>query len=533
MRFTRQFYDPLHVAFVMLILGAAALAWFYYESAKWFGENIESITTTSSVVEGYREISGLTRIEIDDLGVRLLQQDNGDSSADRQTRVAALREVVSSLEANIAHGDFSSGQNGENREVQRFREFQAITEDILRTAEEIDQALQESRWSDATIAWNMLVAADYPKTMEELIDATIEDQGRQIRLVSAATISRTDFVATKLPFIMALLVLLFLILIYLISRGMSRSVSALNEGAGAFIDGDLDYQIPELKQKEVAQVAAALNKMAMELSDSRKRLKDTTVRLESIVKERTRELTVSNKRLAELDRNRRKLLADISHEFRTPLTVIRGESDLILRGEPKAKADWKAAFVRILGQVDHAANLVDDLLFIARADAGEPRFNFGSVSVARLVDSLCDEFATKAQQKNISIERHTREGAIPVYGDEERLRQVFAILMDNALRYSRPNGRVKVTVLKEDGHLNITFRDYGIGLTEEEAEMAFERFYRGHDAQKHASGTGLGLPVAKAIVQGHNGTISMAGEPDVGATVTVKLPIADQFKGDS
>jgi signal transduction histidine kinase len=81
--------------------------------------------------------------------------------------------------------------------------------------------------------------------------------------------------------------------------------------------------------------------------------------------------------------------------------------------------------------------------------------------------------------------------------------------------------------------LNITFRDYGIGLTEEEAEMAFERFYRGHDAQKHASGTGLGLPVAKAIVQGHNGTISMAGEPDVGATVTVKLPIADQFKGDS
>jgi signal transduction histidine kinase len=106
---------------------------------------------------------------------------------------------------------------------------------------------------------------------------------------------------------------------------------------------------------------------------------------------------------------------------------------------------------------------------------------------------------------------------------------VFAILMDNALRYTNPGGRVEVRVLKTNENVEITFTDTGIGLSEEQTELVFERFYRAPDAEAQAPGTGLGLPVAKAIVEAHKGTISLKGKPGEGATATVILPVGNQF----
>jgi signal transduction histidine kinase len=106
---------------------------------------------------------------------------------------------------------------------------------------------------------------------------------------------------------------------------------------------------------------------------------------------------------------------------------------------------------------------------------------------------------------------------------------VFAILMDNALRYSNPGGRVEIQVLRTNENVEITFTDTGIGLSEEHSELVFERFYRAPNAEAQAPGTGLGLPVAKAIVEAHNGTISLKGKLGEGATATVTLPVGSQF----
>ena len=222
--------------------------------------------------------------------------------------------------------------------------------------------------------------------------------------------------------------------------------------------------------------------------------------------------------------NRRKLLADISHEFRTPLTVIRGESEIALRGTNKTKTDYRETFHRIVDQADHTTRLVDDLLFMARADAGEPRLKLHSVAIASMVDSVCKEFDAKSKQMGVSIKQSRDGPKAVVLGDAGRLRQVFAILIDNALRYSDSGGRVEVHVSEKNSKIFISFRDHGIGITEEEAELAFERFYRGKKAEEHARGTGLGLPVAKAIVEAHQGNISLQGRPGEGATATVTLP---------
>ena len=115
-------------------------------------------------------------------------------------------------------------------------------------------------------------------------------------------------------------------------------------------------------------------------------------------------------------------------------------------------------------------------------------------------------------------------------GDAGRLRQVFTVLIDNALRYSKSGDRVEVGLHREERDVIITVQDTGIGLTREESRQAFQRFFRGNKAQGHARGTGLGLPVAKAIVEAHKGTISLEGEPGKGAMATVILPAEEKLK---
>ena len=270
--------------------------------------------------------------------------------------------------------------------------------------------------------------------------------------------------------------------------------------------------------------------MARQLAEHRTGLHDSNVRLESIVEERTRALKSSNEILELVDENRRKLLADISHEFRTPLTVIRGEAEIAMRGKNKTKAEYHETLGRIMEQADHTTRLVDDLLFIARADAGEPRLKVRPVSVSSLLGAACKDFKPRAEQNEITIVQDLMIGNVVVMGDAGRLRQVFTILIDNALRYSKAGDKVEVSLDRDGDDIIVKVQDTGIGLTKEESRQAFQRFFRGGEAQGHARGTGLGLPVAKAIVEAHKGIITLAGKPGEGALATVILPAEDKLK---
>jgi len=243
-----------------------------------------------------------------------------------------------------------------------------------------------------------------------------------------------------------------------------------------------------------------------------------------------RALKSSNDMLELVDENRRKLLADISHEFRTPLTVIRGEAEIAIRGKSKTKAEYLESLERIIEQSDQATRLVDDLLFMARADAGEPRLKVRPVSVDSLLGPVCGDFSAKAEKRKVTLKQSFGDENAVVMGDPGRLRQVFAILVDNALQYSMKGGTVEVNLERIDSEVVVTVRDEGIGLTKEEAQQAFQRFFRGGHAQGHARGTGLGLPVAKAIVEAHKGSITLQGKPGKGALATVILPAENKLK---
>ena len=169
--------------------------------------------------------------------------------------------------------------------------------------------------------------------------------------------------------------------------------------------------------------------------------------------------------------------------------------------------------------------LVNDLLFVARQGAGAARLNLQSIDLSELLQKVCGDAKVIAHEKSVDIAFANGSAHDMVRGDPARLRQLFLVLLDNAVRYSKSDSEVKVEIGKSGGEVTVRVSDHGIGIPPEELERIFERFRRGGNAAAmNEEGLGLGLPVAKAIVEAHKGRIEMASRVGEGTTVTVALP---------
>jgi signal transduction histidine kinase len=244
-----------------------------------------------------------------------------------------------------------------------------------------------------------------------------------------------------------------------------------------------------------------------------------------VVEERTEELRQANQSLRKVDETRRAFFADISHELRTPLTIIRGEGEIALRGKNKPVAEYKSSISRIVEQAKHLSLLVNDLLFIARQGADAARLNLQTIDLGSLLQKVCGDAKVIAHPKAVDITYANGSAQDFVHGDPARLRQLFMVLLDNAVRYSNSKGAVKVDIASSGGEVRVRVSDHGIGIAPEELDGIFERFRRGGNATElNEEGLGLGLPVAKAIVEAHKGRIEMDSRLGEGTTVMVALP---------
>ena len=322
-----------------------------------------------------------------------------------------------------------------------------------------------------------------------------------------------------------LAVLATLALVLLLLRGLRAPLAELLRGTGKLAEGDLSHRISISGRDEFADLGQSFNRMAGDLQAHQKALQDAHANLETLVEERTEELRRANESLRQIDETRRGFFADISHELRTPLTVIRGEGEIALRGTNKRVPEYKRSIERIVEQAKHLSVLVNDLLFIARQGAGAARLNMQPIDLGDLLKKVCGDAKVIAHGKNIDVAFVNGNAHDMVRGDPARLRQLFLVLLDNAVRYSKSKGAVKVEIGSADGEVRVRVSDRGIGIPPEELEGIFERFRRGGNAASmNDEGLGLGLPVAKAIVEAHKGRIEMASRPGEGTTVTVALP---------
>jgi heavy metal sensor kinase len=233
-----------------------------------------------------------------------------------------------------------------------------------------------------------------------------------------------------------------------------------------------------------------------------------------------------NELLSRLNRsfeNMREFMADASHELRTPLSVIRGEADVALSLD-RDRAEYKETLEIIQDEARRLSRIVDDMMALARADAGQYQLKIEEFYLNDLVEEACRAMKVIATAKGVFLTADLA-GDVAFAGDADLLRQLVMNLLDNAINYTPSGGSVSVKLTSEQSAVKIIVSDTGIGIPAEAAAHVFERFYRVDKARSRADGgSGLGLAIARWIAEAHKGSIDLVSVPTKGSKFTVLLP---------
>ncbi len=216
--------------------------------------------------------------------------------------------------------------------------------------------------------------------------------------------------------------------------------------------------------------------------------------------------------------------ADASHELRTPLSIIRTNLDLVMDSPYETILTQKKWLENISYECRRMTRIVNDLLVLARADTNKILLDKTTFRMDCALDEVLMSFQPLASNKDIVIERHFKEDTI-FFGDEERLKQLMVILVDNAIKYNSKGGKIDIVLKENVNSVEISVLDTGEGIEEEHQDKIFERFYRIDKARsRNEGGTGLGLAIAKWIVDEHNGSIKVYSVPGKGSRFRIILP---------
>jgi two-component system, OmpR family, phosphate regulon sensor histidine kinase PhoR len=232
--------------------------------------------------------------------------------------------------------------------------------------------------------------------------------------------------------------------------------------------------------------------------------------------------------LRRLERVRQDFVANVSHEFKTPLTAIQGFAETLLSGALDDPANNRRFLEIIRDHATRLARLTDDLLKLARIEAGKLEYQFSPVSLLELIEGCAETALLKATRKQIALETDVPLDFPPVRGDATLLREVLQNLLDNAIQYTPEGGRIQVAVSARPREALVCVTDTGIGIPLADQERIFERFYRVDAARsREAGGTGLGLSIAKHIVEVHGGRLRVDSEVGAGSKFSFSVPLAE------
>jgi two-component system phosphate regulon sensor histidine kinase PhoR len=229
--------------------------------------------------------------------------------------------------------------------------------------------------------------------------------------------------------------------------------------------------------------------------------------------------------IARVERTRRDFIANVSHELRTPLTSLLGYTETLFDESPDPKT---REFLEIIRRNAHRmSRLTEDLLTLARVESGEDELDQGPVSAFELLKDAQASFNEVARSKGLSIEI-TSSPDVVVYADKDAIHQVFANLIDNALKYGSGTKKIEIGAIERNQAIEFFVRDSGPGIPSEHLPRLFERFYRVDKARsREAGGTGLGLAIVKHIVLDHGGEAGVTSELGHGSTFWFRLPLAE------
>lgn len=219
-----------------------------------------------------------------------------------------------------------------------------------------------------------------------------------------------------------------------------------------------------------------------------------------------------------------KAFEEACHEMRTPLTIIRGEAEVALRGEGKTGEQYRGALKCIATVSDQMGQFFDGFMFLKRSEVGQVRYEMSTVAVNSLLEEVAAQCRGLAILKQINLKLNLNN-SLSIVGDVQRLRQLFIILIDNAIKYTNLNGEISIGLSEEANRVKVEVSDSGVGIPEDELPHIFKRFYRAATGKSQTrDGNGLGLCIAKSIIQIHQGEINIESWPGLGTIVTVFIP---------
>ena len=228
------------------------------------------------------------------------------------------------------------------------------------------------------------------------------------------------------------------------------------------------------------------------------------------------------------NRMRANFISMVSHELRTPLNTINGFLEIVLDGQVGPLNERQQEFLEYAHiSTQQLATLVEDILFISKADSGQFTLRLGEVSVTKLVAQAIQSLQTVADKADVRLSSNMPDTLPPVEADELRLQQVLTNLLNNAIKFSAAGNEVHVTARMEDAEILFRVSDHGKGIAPEDHQRIFERFYQSEaGARARAGGYGLGLSIAKLIVEQHEGRIWVESAPGEGAAFSFTVPVA-------
>jgi signal transduction histidine kinase len=316
-----------------------------------------------------------------------------------------------------------------------------------------------------------------------------------------------------------------------LSRRMVEPVEAIRASAARMGEGALDQRIDIDSNDELQDLADEFNQMA-------KRLGESYATLEQRVVDRTRDLGAAlerqtalaaviddkNRQLEVASRNKSEFLANMSHELRTPLNSIIGFSELLLDKVGGTLTPKQADYVHdIHASGKHQLSVINDVLDLSRVEAGRLELERSMFSVAGVVDDAVAFVLARATQRSIALSENLDPGLGQVDADQRKVRQVLVNLLSNAVKFTPDGGRVDVYAKREKGEITIAVRDSGVGVSAVEQTLIFKEFGQTPSARGH-EGTGLGLALAKRIVELHGGRIWVESHVGHGSTFSFTLP---------
>lgn len=469
--------------------------------------------------------------------VAQLQQGAGADPATGEALQQTLRQLLDDLRrlADTATA-LDDSATGRAEQLRRLDALAVLNHSLDALKREIATTGPLSDGADARQAWDALSAVfdqSQGRDLRVLLKEAIAGESAAVARERAAT-DRSMTLTRSLWLAMAItLALAALVAALHFTRSLRKPLQQLSDAALALEQGRFDHRVESQRDVEFEAVARSMNTMAAALTAYKAREAGERQHLEALVAARTNELQGALESLRLADARRRQLFADISHELRTPTTVIRGEAEITLRGHERSPGEYQATLRRIVESAGQLGGVINDLLAIARSDIDSLALTRRPINLAESLaeslaaaEPLAARCGVRLQGPDVDLDTVNW----PVLGDPQRLRQLLMVLLDNAIGYSHRGGLVLVQVRVETaGTIFITVVDDGIGIEPEDLPQIFDRHFRAAAARRHrADGMGLGLAIAKSLAQAHGGSLQLFSEPGRGTRAQLGLPLGEK-----